>query len=121
MSSSAVPRQAPGTSTATMSTPGSTYATFDAVRCSRCQLSLSSPGSKSVQFGVNCYYCNRCYNIPCHVTDGAFQDATTVTHRVKIPYHGTLRRYRQFSYAQIAFDQLPSHTCYCLQIDESAI
>ncbi|EZF44327.1 hypothetical protein H112_02371 [Trichophyton rubrum D6] len=60
MSSSAVPRQAPGTSTATMSTPGSTYATFDAVRCSRCQLSLSSPGSKSVQFGVNCYYCNRC-------------------------------------------------------------
>ncbi|KAJ5855479.1 uncharacterized protein N7529_009423 [Penicillium soppii] len=39
-----------------------TSPTFDIVRCSRCQqsLSLSQSGSTAVQFGMNSYYCNRC-------------------------------------------------------------
>ncbi|KAJ5325398.1 hypothetical protein N7541_011793 [Penicillium brevicompactum] len=39
-----------------------TSPTFDIVRCSRCQqsLSLSQSGSGAVQFGMNSYYCNRC-------------------------------------------------------------
>ncbi|KAJ5573390.1 uncharacterized protein N7459_007817 [Penicillium hispanicum] len=37
--------------------------TFDVVRCSRCQQSLSlanQSGSGVVQFGMNSYYCSRC-------------------------------------------------------------
>ncbi|EFW15285.1 hypothetical protein D8B26_008147 [Coccidioides posadasii str. Silveira] len=58
MSSTAVPRQP----TSTGSTPGMPPRSVDGpaveVRCSRCQLSLSP--EKSVQFGINCYYCPRC-------------------------------------------------------------
>ncbi|RJE18650.1 hypothetical protein PHISCL_09010 [Aspergillus sclerotialis] len=57
------PQASGGAKGVTSSQSGTTSPSFDIVRCSRCQRSLSIENESSrdaVRFGMNSYYCTRC-------------------------------------------------------------